>query len=408
MIRRRHVFYVEGYDPQGAEGYYGIFQRTCKRFLKIWPIDVKVGPLKLDSELQAHWDIEAGGPNWQVSTRYEFLRQEHFIRAQMAEPLWRQIPRSLRWALDDLVSGATFRILRASWQFGLALVHFQVMLLAWIIVSIAGGTIAGVAAARFTGLPAIVGVIVAVAAAIAIFLLLRRLADRWFIVQINSHWPYLRAFARGAPTTFDAPIEACAGRLVAVARANEADEILVIGHSGGGALAPAVVARALELDPDVGRRGPGVVLLTLGSIMPGAALHPASERLRGVIRRIAVEPSVLWIDCQSRKDILNFWDFDPVGGIGVEVGSERRNPTVWQVRFRDMLSAEFYERLRWNFFRMHYQFIMANDMRSPYDYLMLICSPLPVAEWAKQRWEAVKFIAEDGSFAGAPGATVPT
>ena len=70
LIRRRHVFYVEGYDPQGAEGYYGIFQRTWKRFLKIWPIDVKLGPLTLDSELQAHWDIEASGPNWRVSTRY--------------------------------------------------------------------------------------------------------------------------------------------------------------------------------------------------------------------------------------------------------------------------------------------------------------------------------------------------
>ena len=317
-------------------------------------------------------------------------------------------PPSLAWALDDLLSGATFRILRASWAFGFVLVVFQVMLLAWLVLSIAGGALAGWVGTHFAGLPAIVGGLLALAVMISVFLLLRRLADRWFTLQINSHWPYLRAFARGEPTTFDAPIEACAGRLVAVARAAEADEILVIGHSGGGALAPAVVARALELDPDVGRRGPRVVLLTLGSIMPGAALHPASDLLRAVIARIAVEPSVPWIDCQSRKDWLNFWDFDPVGGIGVVVGPDRCNPTIWQVRFRDMLSAAFYRRLRWNLFRMHYQFIMANDMRSPYDYLMLVCSPLPVEEWPKRRWEAVKFFAEDGSFAGAPRATVPT
>jgi hypothetical protein len=406
LIRRRHVIYVEGYDPQGAEGYYGIFQRTWKRFLKIWPIDVNVGPLTLDSKLLAHWDIEAAGPNWRVTTCYEFVRQEHFIRAQMARPLWRQIPRSLLWAFTDLISGATFRVLRASWQFGLAVVHFQVMLLAWLLLSLGGGVLAGFMVTRFAGLPLIVGLVVGVAATIGVFLLLRLLANRWFILQINSHWPYLRAFARGEPTCFDEPIETGAARLVEVARANEVDEILVIGHSGGGALAPAVVARALELDPEVGRHGPRVVLLTLGSIMPGAALHPAATHLRSVIRRIAVEPSVLWIDCQSRKDVLNFWDFDPVAGVGVKVGAERCNPTVWQVRFRDMLSAEFYNRLRWNFFRMHYQFIMGNDMRSPYDYLMLLMSPLPVDEWAKRRWDAVQSFGPDGTFTGAPDATV--
>ena len=26
LIRRRHVLYVEGYDPQGAEGYHNLFQ----------------------------------------------------------------------------------------------------------------------------------------------------------------------------------------------------------------------------------------------------------------------------------------------------------------------------------------------------------------------------------------------
>jgi len=38
LIRRRHVFYVEGYDPQGAEGYYKLFERSWKRFLTIWPL----------------------------------------------------------------------------------------------------------------------------------------------------------------------------------------------------------------------------------------------------------------------------------------------------------------------------------------------------------------------------------
>ena len=33
---------------------------------------------------------------------------------------------------------------------------------------------------------------------------------------------------------------------------------------------------------------------------------------------------------------------------------------------------------------MHYQFIMANDMRAPYEYMMLVCGPVPVEQWARR------------------------
>src|SRR5262249_55243070 len=83
LVQRRHAFYVGGYDPQGAEGYYRLFVRESKRFLKVWPIECHVGDLQIDSDDVAYWTIEAAGPNWQVATRYEFLRLEHFLRANL-------------------------------------------------------------------------------------------------------------------------------------------------------------------------------------------------------------------------------------------------------------------------------------------------------------------------------------
>jgi hypothetical protein len=138
--------------------------------------------------------------------------------------------------------------------------------------------------------------------------------------------------------------------------------------------------------------------MTLGSIMPGAGVHPKAKKLRAIIERIAVEPSLLWIDVQSNKDILNFENFDPVAGIGIDAGPRRCNPLTWQVRFRDMLSEKFYRSLRWNFFRLHYQFIMANDMRAPYDYFMLVCGPVTPSEWAKRQRELLAEFAEDASY----------
>lgn len=389
MIRQRHILYVEGYDPQGAEGYYGIFRRQWPRFLKIWPVTGSVGALQCDSDDLAHWDIEAAGPNWRVRTRYEFLRQEAMIRTQMARPSWKIVLRALCWMLDYYLSGTMIRIARASHQYALALLFFHLMLLAWIAAAAAAGWMAGWAVSVVAGLPPVWSVgLGAVVAAVALGLL-RPVAQYFFAVQINSHWPLMLDHVRGRPSPFDHAIETGARRLIEIVHAGGADEVVLIGHSGGGLTAPAIMARALECDPGLGRHGPCVVLLTLGSILPGVALHRGTIRAREIVRRLAEEPSVRWIDVQSRKDVLNFWDFDPVGGLRLDLAGERHNPFVWRVRFRDMLNPKFYRKLRNNYFRMHYQFLMANDMRAYYDYFMLVCGPASAVAWARDGWVMV-------------------
>src|SRR5262249_40038357 len=161
------------------------------------------------------------------------------------------------------------------------------------------------------------------------------------------------------------------------------------GHSGGGALAPAVIARALERDPDIGRRGPPLVLLTLGSIAPGAALHPQAGPPRPGPPRPPGRAALGGGDRPSRAGIQEFWDFDPVEGIGAHAGEARCNPWIWMLRFRDMLSPQLFRRLRFDFFRLHYQFIMANDRRARYDYFMLLTGPVPVATWARRDYETM-------------------
>lgn len=382
MIRRRDVIYVEAYDPQGTEGYYDLFCRAWKRSLHSWQLTGTVGSLNIDSADYAHWIAELSGPNWRTITRYYFLRQERMIRANMAQPIYSQLLRALSWAIDDVFSGTLLRIFRASWQFGFVLVYFQTLLFLWILIPGLLGVEAAVEIEGIFDAETWTSVFVGILFALLAFILLRPFFARHHVIQINNHWPYLREFGRGAPTSFDTAIEAGATRLVKTALANEVDEILIVGHSGGCVLAPAILARALELKPDLGSIGPRIVLLTLGSIMPAVALHPEAKKARGILRRLALEPAISWVDCQSRKDVLNFWNFDPIKGVGIELTEPQSNPHLWRVRFRDMVSAETYRRLRLNFLRLHYQFIMGGDRRAAYDYILLTCGPLSATDWA--------------------------
>ena len=52
------------------------------------------------------------------------------------------------------------------------------------------------------------------------------------------------------------------------------------------------------------------------------------------------------------------------------------------VRFRDIIRPEHYERFRWQFFRVHFQFVMANELPNAYDFFMIVCGPVPLsARW---------------------------
>lgn len=401
MITRRRVIYVHGADPQGAEGYYGLFRSQIQRTSALWQTKFTLGDLVVESTEMASWTVTMAGPNWDVSTRYDFVRYEDSIVEKLAEPLARQIARALYWMWDDLVTGTTYRICRANFRFELHFAVIQGLLLAWLALSVAAGVVAWRVARAALDLHPLIALGIAVAVGFAAFLAMRPLAQRWLVTRVMTHWPYLREFARGVPTYFDRPTETGARRLKAAVDAGDADEIVVVGHSGGTPLAPCIIARALELDPDLGRKGPKVVLLTVGAIMPAAALHPKAVRMREAVRRVAVEPSVQWIDVQARKDVMNFWDFDPVAGIGVDAGPQRCNPFVWQIRFRDMLSADLYRKLNGQYFRLHFQFIMANNLRAPYDYHMLVCGPLPVIEWARRDAAVVREFAADGQYLGA-------
>ena len=117
----------------------------------------------------------------------------------------------------------------------------------------------------------------------------------------------------------------------------------MVGHSSGSFLGTEILARALKLDPALGRHGPRVVLLTIGGNLPIVGFHAVSTDFRDHLRQLAVEPTIDWIDCQARKDVMNFYQFDPIAGHGIELGSDRRNPTIVAVRFRDIVKAEHYD-----------------------------------------------------------------
>jgi pimeloyl-ACP methyl ester carboxylesterase len=224
-----------------------------------------------------------------------------------------------------------------------------------------------------------------IAAATAIFVallwtVLKYTENATYVLYLLCDTIWTWEFSHRERPEWDLRIDRFAQHLVKVARATDAEEIVIVGHSSGSFLSTEMLARALKLDPALGRHGPRIVLLTIGGNFPIVGFHAVSKQFREHLRTLAVEPSIDWIDCQARKDVMNFYQFDPIAGHGIDAGSARRNPRVVAVRFRDIVGPEHYEKFRWQFFRVHFQFVMANEQPNAYDFFMIVCGPVPLSE----------------------------
>jgi hypothetical protein len=380
-VQHRHIVYVQGYDPRGLAQYYRMFRTELRKFGRLYQLTTTVSRPKTATDGEsASWSIETKASDWQTRTSYDFLRFEDLIQRDLAAPILGTVLRAI-WIYWRLVfRGTIARFWKANWRFATFITYPHLMLL----VEALGSFGVAYAIARGLGALGVPGVL-GMAAAVIVFVallgtVLKYTENATYLLYLLSDTIWTWQFSHRQRPEWDQRIDRFAEYLTKLARESDAEEIVVVGHSSGSFLGAEIVARALKLDPALGRHGPRIVLLTLGGNFPIVGFHAASQDFRDHLRLLAVERSIDWIDCQSRKDVMNFYPFDPIAGHGIEVGALRRNPTIVPVRFREIIKPEHYNVFRWKFFRVHFQFVMANERPHSYDFFMIVCGPVPLSD----------------------------
>jgi pimeloyl-ACP methyl ester carboxylesterase len=380
-VLSRHIIYVQGYDPRGLAQYYRMFRTELRKFGRLYQFASTLGrpQVAADGEI-ASWSIETSAGDWQTRTRYDFLRFEDFIQRDLAAPIWHTVFHAV-WIYWRLVfSGTIARFWKANWRFATFITYPHLMLLGEALCA-AGFAFVFEQGLAAIGIPDLFSILAATALFVALLgTALKYTEDQTYLLYLLCDTIWTWEFSHRQRPEWDERIDRFAQYLVDVARRSDAEEIVVVGHSSGSFLGTEILARALKLDPSLGQHGPRIVLLTLGGNYPIVGFHKVSQDFRDHLRQLAIEPSINWIDCQARKDVMNFFQLDPIASHGIEVGAQRRNPTIVPVRFREIIKPEHYYLFRWKFFRVHFQFVMANERPHAYDFFMIVCGPIPLTE----------------------------
>jgi pimeloyl-ACP methyl ester carboxylesterase len=403
MTRRRYVYHLAGYGPIGAT-WHRVFKRELARFARTWSVNSQVSEASPQPATSSvHWKVTTSAHNWQVETGYGMLVWDDIILSDLARPISRRLARSSLAFLDIVLTGTAARYFKANWQYGLFFLFPFVSMLALLVLAVAIAYYVSTSLLSADTLQ--VALFVALGASIFI-VLLRWPGERWGVQHGLDDWIFSWDYVHGRRPDVEARLDRFAEALVARSRDAAIDELVIVGHSMGATLAVELVARALKIDPNLGRHGPAVCLLTVGSTIPKFALHPAGERFRRHAAQIVAEPSIAWAEYQARSDLVSFYKFDPVKLTRFYGDPRQGKPLMRRVRLQDMLTRRTYWRFRLRFMRLHHQFVMANDRRSTYDYFMMVCGPIPFARCTLAPTGPVELIASDGAFIDQPAAPV--
>ncbi len=402
MIARRHVFLIIGYAPIPVETQHLWFKRSFEKFGKLWGASGRVSELIWNSEkTNARWTVETQGPNWRVETTYEPLNWDDIIHSDVSQPILSQVTGTASVFFEYLWTGTLWRYFRARWTYGLffLLPFFHLAIFA------GAGALAAYGVTWLFGLSGWMAGIAGALVALAVFIGgLYWPGKRWHTQHILVDWIFSRDFARDRRPDMNARLQTFAQRIAERVKANTADEILVVGHCLGAGLAADTLSRALDLDPMLTKRGPKLCFMTIGATLPKFALHPGGEHIRRAARRVHDEPGIAWAEYHSREDAVSFYKFDPVA---LQWTTDRidKKPVIRRVRLKDMVEKHTWKRIRYRFLRMHLQGFLANERRTPYDYFMFVCGPIPFTDTIVAPGGPTSFIAENGAYSATASRT---
>jgi len=370
-VRKRHVFYFSGYDPRGPAHYHTLYGEQGKLHTPLNGLDLTIGKRRRVGKLANAWTVSSGG----TETEYEFLRWDDIIRNRWPKNEWQLLKSAVPVYWVFLKANLIGRLLKIAWPSALTVSYPIIAFLGLLLTGFVLAVVAGILLPLYIGIPLAVGILVG-----TIYL------GRWLDDRFRSFW-LLRVYGAMQPWAYgkipelDERIREFADHIVERIKGSEADEILVIGHSVGSILTIPLAVELLKREPELGVKGPEFGLVSLGNCLPLVSLLPGSGKLREDLKTVATAPGVRWLDFSARRDGASVTQVDPltVSGISRPEGIPVR-PQQFPVRIVKMFPPDAYNVIKKDIFRIHFQYIMAGELLTDYDFFAITAGPMTLAE----------------------------
>lgn len=385
-VKTRHVYYLSGFDPRGPSYYRRLYVSEGARQAAVNGMGLTIGPRQRPSSLSHLWQIQAQAGGHEVETSYEFLRWDDLIRKYWERNELKILFDYCRVYAMCIANGMFGQVLKTAWPPFVAAVVPLLLMLVSLLLAIGAGWLGG-RAMLAAGAPAWLAGLGGIATGAGV-VQLGRLLER----RLNSFWllriyAFTRRQANEHLSDLEDRLDGFARQLAAKAGAADTDEILLVGHSTGTIMAVSVLARALQIDPALASHGPRISFMTLGHCIPILSFLPKAKRFRAELAAVAQAPGIDWIDFTAPTDGACFAFVDPVAATGIRGSAQNnasqpaeRRPKILSARYPTLFTQQTYAAMKRDWYRHHFQYLMAGELAGDYDFFAITAGALPLGE----------------------------
>lgn len=371
LIKKRIVLHFPGFEGLDASKHRQRYDRSLQKAAGLWGFSATAGAFGEEGQ-RSSFDVEARGEDWQTNSRIQVLDHSEIVEHLRKRPLLRRLLNGYCAAGVVILQGGALGYFRHAWRFGLFfLFPFLVIALALL------ATVSLASYPLWLGLPIWHFAIALPLAYLFMFRIFLPWADGFHVLHLLSDWELAVAVARlKEPYLLDWMERAKTSARSALGE--PADEYVISSHSMGSSMAAHVMGALLEEAPDL-FAGKRVVFMTLGGAIPQCSLLSSASLLRDRVGRIARTQAVSWLDIHCLTDVIHFYKCRVVAVCGHKDAPQAR---LVFIRIKRMLTAERYRKIRRDFLRVHRQYVLDSDIRSPFDFALVTAGPLPAERFA--------------------------
>ncbi len=378
-VKRRHVFFLSGFDPKGAAHYHRIYRMQAALQGEVTGTLYTVSDRKTMGNGNAVWSV-----SWaDTETVYEYVRWDDIVRAHWPRKSWQVLISALRFYAQVFRKP---RVLQKIWRVAkrtlMALFYpaFYWFCVLFVTISLAFAVYL---------LLSVNGVSGAVSAGVGLLVTFGLLWEGWWLEQrLHTSW-LLRIFcfadqhSSGHVPNLSARWDGLAAQIRQVLLCPEVDEVVMVGFSVGSMGAVSVASRTVKCCLDAPQALAKLSVLTLGQCIPLFALMPAAHTFRIELACVGANRDLFWVDFSSPSDWGSFALVDPVA---LCAGVPSINPRVMaSPRFHTLFDPATYAVLKKNKRRMHMQYLMAAQLPGGYDYFSLTAGSLDLRQRVFQK-----------------------
>jgi hypothetical protein len=386
MIKSRLVLNFPGFEQTEPESQLDRIRHSAQKTGALWHFAFDRKDVKREAGANhAISESVSSGGDWEVRTRIVQFSWNDIIRAYEAvghpKGLVLNLPKFLAF-FADRTARRYWRASKRYWAFTV----FPILLIA--VFAIAAWFATGWALA-FTGLAGWPAVSLRLVLSLIVVLFLCKWpGQRLYLLLTINDWGFARDMVNRTNPVIEDRYREFSDIVLREIEASDHDEIVISGHSFGSVWAVAALAMALERRPDL-LKGREVAFLALGSSLLKIALAPAAGFMRDWAARVWSEPELFWHEIQTKDDIIAFYKSDPTKELGITAPAVSMQ--IDRVNYKKAMDSKRYRKMRTSFYRTHRQYILYQDRRVPFDYIVRLFGPLSSRQLAHEP-ESIKKI----------------